>query len=361
MMGGMVSVQILDEADAVRLERAAARVLDRIEAWAGRLTRFSAGLRAHAPQRGDDAAGADRAHADRRPGLGADGGGDDRRPRRCIACWTSASPRRPGWTRRSRSGPRRRWSLHRSARGAAVERAPGVRFDLDGVAKGWLADRALAITPGRSALVDGDGDVAVRVAPGDSWGIGIGDPREPGTLLGALDLGAEGDAAREWGIATSGTSVHRWAHPGGDAHHLIDPAHAAPRRDRRGPGHGGGPHGAGGGGLRQGGRDRRHRPCVRHPRPPRRPRGAPPHRARRAPRDPRHGAMAGSEVPRARFPDGAGPLGARGRGDRDRRGRDRPGSDPRSRGRRGREPPGSRLAVRAAVRLARLHRRWQAP
>ena len=74
-----------------------------------------------------------------------------------------------------------------------MEREPGVRFDLDGVAKGWLADRALAITPGRSALVDGDGDVAIRVAPGDTWAIGIGDPREPGTLLGALDLGADGD------------------------------------------------------------------------------------------------------------------------------------------------------------------------
>ena len=120
-------------------------------------------------------------------------------------------------------GAGRRWSLRRTARGASVERQPGVRFDLGGVAKGWLADRALAITPGRSALVDGDGDIAIRVAPGDTWGIGIGDPREPGTLLGALDLGADGDITREWGIATSGTSIHRWTHGVGEAHHLIDP------------------------------------------------------------------------------------------------------------------------------------------
>ena len=117
----------------------------------------------------------------------------------------------------------RRWSLRRTARGAAVEREPGVSFDLGGVAKGWLADRALAITPGRSALVDGDGDVAIRVAPGDTWAVGIGDPRAEGTLLGALELGATDDTPRTWGIATSGTSVHRWAHAGGDAHHLIDP------------------------------------------------------------------------------------------------------------------------------------------
>jgi thiamine biosynthesis lipoprotein len=120
-------------------------------------------------------------------------------------------------------GAGRRWSLRRTARGAAVEREPGVRFDLDGVAKGWLADRALAITPGRSVLVDGDGDVAIRVAPGDSWSVGIGDPRKPGSLLGALDLDADGGVTREWGIATSGTSVHRWVHAGGDTHHLVDP------------------------------------------------------------------------------------------------------------------------------------------
>ena len=37
MMGGVVSVMALDDMDAVRLERAARVVLDRIEAWAGRL------------------------------------------------------------------------------------------------------------------------------------------------------------------------------------------------------------------------------------------------------------------------------------------------------------------------------------
>ena len=46
MMGGVVSVQILDDADAAVSSGAALRVLDRIEAWAGRLTRFSRGLRA---------------------------------------------------------------------------------------------------------------------------------------------------------------------------------------------------------------------------------------------------------------------------------------------------------------------------
>ena len=121
----------------------------------------------------------------------------------------------------------RRWSLQRHARGAAVRRAPGVRFDLDGVAKGWLADRALDITPGRSALVDGDGDLAVRVADGDMFDIGIADPRDPGSSLGVVRLSAAG-AARRWGLATSGTSVHRWTHGVAIDHHLIDPATLRP-------------------------------------------------------------------------------------------------------------------------------------
>lgn len=222
MMGGVVSVQILDESDEVRLERAARRVLDRIEAWVGRLTRFSpdselmrlnAATTSLVPIGPTLTAALDWARM--AEGM-TDGLVDASLLDERLAAEAGLDPAIP-------VGAARRWSLRRAARGAAVEREPGVRFDLGGVAKGWLADRALAITPGRSALVDGDGDIAVRVAPGDTWGIGIGDPREPGTLLGALDLGADGDVTREWGIATSGTSVHRWAHMGGEAHHLIDP------------------------------------------------------------------------------------------------------------------------------------------
>jgi thiamine biosynthesis lipoprotein len=222
LMGGVVSVQILDESDAVRLERAALRVLDRVEAWAARLTRFSAEselMRLNAATTSLVPIGptltAVLDWARMAEGM-TDGLVDASLLDERLAAEAGLDPAIP-------VAAGRRWSLRRTARGAAVEREPGVRFDLGGVAKGWLADRALAITPGRSALVDGDGDIAIRVAPGDTWGIGIGDPREPGTLLGALDLGADGDVTREWGIATSGTSVHRWTHGDDDVHHLIDP------------------------------------------------------------------------------------------------------------------------------------------
>jgi len=116
------------------------------------------------------------------------------------------------------------------SRGAMITRTPGTRLDLDGVGKGWIADRALRLLdryPG--AVVDADGDVAVRVAPGDRWEIGVADPRGADDLLAVIVLadepGAPGRGRRTWGVATSGTSVHRF---GPDAHHLIDPRTGRP-------------------------------------------------------------------------------------------------------------------------------------
>lgn len=122
----------------------------------------------------------------------------------------------------------RAWSLEpdRRNRHRSVRRNPGVRFDLDGVGKGWLADRALGLlwrSPG--AIVDADGDIAIKVAPGDAWLLGVADPREPGADLMTIRLGAPVDTpARTFGLATSGTSVHHW----GAAHHLIDPRTGRP-------------------------------------------------------------------------------------------------------------------------------------
>ncbi len=104
-----------------------------------------------------------------------------------------------------------------------LRREAGVRFDTDGVAKGWLADRALAITPGHTALVDGDGDIAARVAPGEELLVGIDDPRDPDATLATIRLASPDGRAAHFGLATSGTSVHRWAHGRSTTHHLIDP------------------------------------------------------------------------------------------------------------------------------------------
>jgi thiamine biosynthesis lipoprotein len=127
------------------------------------------------------------------------------------------------------------WSLLSPAagvmrmRGATVRRDPGVRFDLDGVAKGWIADRALALLgrhPG--AIVDADGDVALRVAHGERVPVGVGDPRDPETDLAVLALEAPTVAPAMFGVATSGISIHRWDDGGRERHHLIDPRTGEP-------------------------------------------------------------------------------------------------------------------------------------
>jgi thiamine biosynthesis lipoprotein len=111
-----------------------------------------------------------------------------------------------------------------------VHRPPGLHFDLGGVAKGWIADRALdMLSSWPSAVVDADGDLAIRCAPGKVWNVGIDDPRTPDANLAVFHLGAPvGGAPTRWGVATSGTSIHRWTVAGSVTHHLIDPRTGRP-------------------------------------------------------------------------------------------------------------------------------------
>jgi FAD:protein FMN transferase len=119
----------------------------------------------------------------------------------------------------------RAWAIHGRGRGATIQRRPGLQFDLDGVAKGWLADRGLALLEEhRAALVDADGDIAVSLREGASWMIAVADPRDRGSTLAMLELiGLTPSTPHRFGVATSGTSVHRWPGLDGPRHHLIDP------------------------------------------------------------------------------------------------------------------------------------------
>jgi len=128
-------------------------------------------------------------------------------------------------------GPRPSWSMADGRRGTAtVKRPAGLRFDLGGVGKGWIADRALnLLAQYPSAVVDADGDLAVRCAAGRQWSIAVDDPRNPGTALAILRLTAPtARMATRWGVATSGISIHRWSGDGVLRHHLIDPRTGAP-------------------------------------------------------------------------------------------------------------------------------------
>ena len=88
---------------------------------------------------------------------------------------------------------------------------PGTAIDLGGIAKGWLADRAVERI-GPNALANLAGDLRTR-GPGPSgegWPVGFG-----GTTVLLRDIGA----------ATSGTDGRRW---GPRLHHLIDPRTGRP-------------------------------------------------------------------------------------------------------------------------------------
>jgi thiamine biosynthesis lipoprotein len=120
------------------------------------------------------------------------------------------------------------WWLERGDRGGTVLRDGNVRLDLDGIAKGWIADRALRLLASYpAALVDADGDIAVRDSIGLDWNVGIDDPhadqRDLATLLLEPLVGRG-----TWGMATSGTSRHGWRVGETTRHHIIDPATGAP-------------------------------------------------------------------------------------------------------------------------------------
>jgi thiamine biosynthesis lipoprotein len=100
-------------------------------------------------------------------------------------------------------------------------------IDLGGIGKGFAADivaEELIEAGATGALVNLGGDLTVLGTPSDdtSWYLGIEDPRNPPQHVALLRL-------HTGGMATSGTTIRRWARADGStAHHLIDPAHGSP-------------------------------------------------------------------------------------------------------------------------------------
>ena len=94
----------------------------------------------------------------------------------------------------------------------AIERPPGVRLDLGGSAKGFIADRVAALLGGECA-VDCGGDMRVRGA----HAVLVRHPLT-GETAAILELDANA-------VATSGVDRRAW---GAAAHHLIDPSTGRP-------------------------------------------------------------------------------------------------------------------------------------
>ncbi len=97
---------------------------------------------------------------------------------------------------------------------------PGMAVTLDGIAKGFIVDRAverLVAAGADRVMVDAGGDMASRgtSAPGEPWSVGIQDPWDGRGRLGSLHL-------RSQGIGSSGDYVHRFSEDR-RFHHIIDP------------------------------------------------------------------------------------------------------------------------------------------
>ena len=225
-MGGQLSIAI--SAENERSDEAladAARCGSRVNAWATRLTRFS------------DGSELSRLNASPSPEVQVGP------TLRAVLDWARTSGERTngivdaalldarlgaesGTTSARRDSV---WRIDARGRVGIVARQPGVKLDLDGFAKGWLADRAadlLSVWPG--VAVDADGDIAIRADVDVEWLIDVADPRSdagPGAApLATLKISGGSGWTRCYGVATSGTSVHRWHHADGrEMHHLIDP------------------------------------------------------------------------------------------------------------------------------------------
>lgn len=226
-MGGGLRLVVTSAAeDGARAERDLRRVADRIDAWAGRLTRFAdtsdlSSLNAQ-PDRSPltlrPTLASVLSHA-RRMAAATDDTVDVTMLDERIAAETGE------WSiPRGHSA----WRLTGEGRHRVLARDGRVRFDLDGVAKGWIADRALRLLEAYpNALVDADGDVAVRSSSSVGWSIGVAHPDDDLVELARLQR------PRDWpadtfGVATSGISVHQWRLPTGATHHLVDPRTSRP-------------------------------------------------------------------------------------------------------------------------------------
>jgi thiamine biosynthesis lipoprotein len=104
-----------------------------------------------------------------------------------------------------------------------------VELDLGATAKALAADRAAAranASTGVGVLVSLGGDVAVAGdAPPGGWAIRIADDN-----TAPLDTPGPTVAILAGGLATSGTTVRRWASTNGWLHHIVDPRTGRPAR-----------------------------------------------------------------------------------------------------------------------------------
>jgi FAD:protein FMN transferase len=139
-----------------------------------------------------------------------------------------AVPGAPGAGQRAAAKAAEAAILRLDPAGREIDRPEAIRFDLDGVAKGYILDRALAAAlraaPEASGLlIDLGGDIRVwsEEGRGGAWRLGVADPAQPfdnARPLQTIDL-------RQGALAYSGLRARD-----GGASHIVDPRCGAPVR-----------------------------------------------------------------------------------------------------------------------------------
>jgi len=98
----------------------------------------------------------------------------------------------------------------------------GVLIDLGATAKAWAADRAANLISdelGSACVVGIGGDLAIRCEPNRRLPVNVAESDTSSSVQVLVGSG---------GLATSTTTLRRWATTDSIAHHVIDPATAAP-------------------------------------------------------------------------------------------------------------------------------------
>jgi thiamine biosynthesis lipoprotein len=126
----------------------------------------------------------------------------------------AAPPRRPA----GRAGWRLEERLGLDDLGRVI-RAPGVRLDPGGLAKGMAADLAAGSLPA---------GVRYAISCGGDLALGGGEPWEIAVRSARTDDEVHRLRVRAGGVATSGIGARIWRRDGSYAHHVLDPATGRP-------------------------------------------------------------------------------------------------------------------------------------
>lgn len=124
----------------------------------------------------------------------------------------------PGWR-----------TIKLDAEAGTIRLARGVRLDLGATAKALAADRAAEAArraAGCGVLVSFGGDIALSgPPPNGGWRVRVTDDHRSDVVAPGQWITLESG-----GLATSSTTVRKWATDDGFAHHLVDPATGRPAR-----------------------------------------------------------------------------------------------------------------------------------